>query len=139
MTDSYTSAPEISEHSRGVALVLAGILGFFGAHRFYVGKTGTGILMVGTLGGLGLWYLYDFILIAAGEFRDAEDRRLVRWFEPNPLSLDASRAAPQLGPVLDELDALRGEMNELGERVDFMERVLAQVKDRPGLPPGSTV
>ncbi|MEZ0335194.1 MAG: NINE protein [Gemmatimonadales bacterium] len=44
-----------SERSRGVTLALAAILGPFGAHRFYVGKNGTGMLMLGTLGGLGVW------------------------------------------------------------------------------------
>lgn len=68
----------ISDRIRGVALPVAVLLGVFGAHRFYVGKTGTGLLMLGTLGGMGLWWLYDLILIVAGEFRDAEARRVVR-------------------------------------------------------------
>jgi hypothetical protein len=38
--------------------------------------------------------------------------------------------------VLYELDGLRSEMGELGERVDFMERVLTRVKERDALPPG---
>ncbi|MEP7324623.1 MAG: TM2 domain-containing protein, partial [Gemmatimonadota bacterium] len=48
-----------SDKSRGVALALAIVLGVFGAHRFYAGKVGTGLLQLGTLGGLGIWYLYD--------------------------------------------------------------------------------
>jgi Predicted membrane protein len=39
---------DTSEKSRGVALALATVLGVFGGHRFYVGKTGTGILMAAT-------------------------------------------------------------------------------------------
>ena len=57
---------ETSDKSRGVALALAAILGVFGGHRFYVGKTGTGVLMAVTVGGVGLWYLYDLILVASG-------------------------------------------------------------------------
>ena len=38
-----------------VVLLLAFFLGFIGAHRFYVGKNGTGILMILTVGGIGLW------------------------------------------------------------------------------------
>ena len=33
-------------------------------HRFYVGKIGTGILMLLTLGGLGIWTLIEVIMIA---------------------------------------------------------------------------
>jgi hypothetical protein len=71
MTGSYDAAAVPSDRSRGVALALAAVLGPFGAHRFYVGKTGTGVLMLCTIGGAGLWYLYDLLLVAAGSFRDA--------------------------------------------------------------------
>ena len=65
-----------SEKSRGVATALAAMLGPFGAHRFYVGKTGTGALMAVTLGGLGVWWLIDLILTLAGVQRDKEGRLL---------------------------------------------------------------
>ena len=58
------------------AAVLCGILGVFGAHRFYVGKTFTGFIQLFTLGGLGLWMLYDFILIVTAQFRDGADKRV---------------------------------------------------------------
>lgn len=51
-------------------LLLCWILGVFGAHRFYLGKVGTGILMLLTAGGLGIWYLVDLILVITGNFRD---------------------------------------------------------------------
>ena len=53
------TSSDSSDKSRGVALALAVFLGVFGAHRFYVGKVNSGILMACTLGGLGIWYLYD--------------------------------------------------------------------------------
>jgi TM2 domain-containing membrane protein YozV len=74
-----------SDKSRGIAFILAMVLGVFGAHRFYVGKNGTGILMICTLGGIGIWYLYDVIMVASGQFTDAEGRRLVRW-DPEDVS-----------------------------------------------------
>ena len=55
------------------------MLGPFGAHRFYVGKTGTAVLQLLTLGGLGIWVLIDMILILAGSFRDGEGRPIVEW------------------------------------------------------------
>jgi TM2 domain-containing membrane protein YozV len=77
----------VSTRSRLIALLLCLFLGCFGAHRFYIGKTGTGVLMLLTLGGLGIWMLVDLILIAAGSLRDAEDRRVYNWLEPRPASV----------------------------------------------------
>ncbi|MDE0680127.1 MAG: TM2 domain-containing protein [Gammaproteobacteria bacterium] len=59
------------------ALLLCFFLGFLGFHRFYVGKGGTGILMLLTGGGFLIWVLVDFIMIATGSFTDKQ-RRWVR-------------------------------------------------------------
>ncbi len=53
-------------------LLLCFFLGFLGVHRFYVGKVGTGVLMLITFGGLGIWSLIDFIMIAVGSFTDKD-------------------------------------------------------------------
>lgn len=55
-------------------ILLCFFLGPFGAHRFYVGKVGTGILMLVTLGGFGIWTLIDFVMIAIGSFKDKQGR-----------------------------------------------------------------
>ena len=68
-----------SEYSRLAALLLCVFLGFLGAHRFYVGKIGTGILWLFTFGLFGIGAIYDLILVGTGEFRDRHGRRLVRW------------------------------------------------------------
>ena len=69
----------ISPKSRLAAALLAWFLGVLGIHRFYVGKVGTGLLMLVTLGGLGIWALIDFIVILVGSFKDKEGRRLINW------------------------------------------------------------
>jgi len=76
---------EFSPRSRLVALLFCVLFGVFGVHRFYVGKIGTGILMLVTIGGLGIWTMVDLILIAVGSFRDKEGRRVFRWTEPGSI------------------------------------------------------
>jgi hypothetical protein len=125
--ESLELSSGVSERSRGVAFALAALLGPFGAHRFYVGKTGTGVLMLCTLGGAGLWYLYDLILVAGGSFRDADGRLVSKWDPEQP------SPQPELLPeVLDELSSLRREVAELAERVDFAERLLAEPRAPDG-------
>jgi len=51
-------------------LLLCLFLGVLGVHRFYVGKIGTGIVQLLTLGGLGIWALVDTVLIVCGKFKD---------------------------------------------------------------------
>jgi len=61
-----------------VALLLCFFIGVIGAHRFYVGKIGTGLLMVFTLGGLGIWTFIDLILIIVGKFKNKDGEILSR-------------------------------------------------------------
>lgn len=70
---------EISPKSRLVVTLLAWFFGVFGAHRFYLGKTGTALLMLFTLGGLGIWALVDFILAVAGVMEDKDGRLIKNW------------------------------------------------------------
>lgn len=61
------------------AVLLLIFVGWLGAHRFYVGKVGTAILFIITLGGLGLWYLIDLIMLVVGSFTDKEGNQLTLW------------------------------------------------------------
>lgn len=54
-------------------------VGFLGVHRFYVGRTGTGIAQLLTLGGLGIWATIDWFLLLFKAFRDKEGRKLTQW------------------------------------------------------------
>ena len=125
--------PEVSKRSRGVAFLLSFFGGVFGLHRFYVDKPRTAIAMLFTFGGIGVWYLYDLVLIAAGEFRDSEDLPLRNWgvaessYEQHRLT---GRAEQRVNELEEQFDALRQQFNDLAERVDFAERMLAQKRSQ---------
>jgi len=53
-------------------LLLCWFLGVFGIHRFYTGHTLIGVIQLLTLGGCGIWYLIDFIIIVTGNYKDAD-------------------------------------------------------------------
>jgi len=143
-TDADEAPPQepISKRSRGVALLLSFFGGIFGLHRFYVNKPGTAIAMLCTGGGFLVWYLYDLVLVAAGEFRDSDDLPLRNWgvsessFEQHRL---VGRAELRVNELEEQFDGLRQQFNELAERVDFAERMLAQHREapKPQLPRGS--
>jgi len=120
---------EPSPRLRGVALALAVVMGFIGAHRFYVGKVGTGILQLCSLGGLGLWWLYDAILIGTGEFTDKQGRLVLKW-NRNDDPLVGGGDSRRVVQLEEEVDALRGQVAELVERVDFHERLLSQRREQ---------
>ena len=63
---------EKSEKGFVPTILLCFFFGGLGVHRVYAGKVGTGILMLLTLGGLGIWAIIDFIIIACGYFKDAK-------------------------------------------------------------------
>lgn len=59
-----------------VTLLLCIFLGGLGAHRFYTGYIGIGILQILTAGGCGIWWLIDLISILTGSYKDAEGNPL---------------------------------------------------------------
>lgn len=54
-------------------------LSWLGVHRFYVGKIGTAILYIITLGGFGIWWIVDLILIVTGSFTDNHGQKITQW------------------------------------------------------------
>jgi TM2 domain-containing membrane protein YozV len=73
------SGQPASPKSRLVALLLILLFNVLGIQRFYVGKIGTGILYLITLGGLGIWFLIDLVMIIVGSFKDKQGRVLSNW------------------------------------------------------------
>jgi len=57
-----------------VLLLVCWFLGYLGVHRFMVGKVGTGILWLCTLGFMGFGVLVDLIMILIGSFKDKEGK-----------------------------------------------------------------
>ena len=89
---------DISPKSRLATTLLAFFLGGFGAHRFYIGKLETAIVMlflgivsavtggllwllVGQVCGivLGIWVLVDFFVAVTGNMKDNERRLIKKW------------------------------------------------------------
>ena len=59
-----------------IAIILSVFTGCLGVDRFYMGYIGLGILKLITLGGCGIWWFIDLILIATKNLNDAQGRPL---------------------------------------------------------------
>ncbi|MBA4386667.1 MAG: hypothetical protein C0404_01730 [Verrucomicrobia bacterium] len=70
---------EVSDKKRLIVFLLCFFLGGFGVHRFYVGKTGTGVAQLLTCGGLCVWVLIDLIMIIMGKFTDKDGKVIDAW------------------------------------------------------------
>lgn len=75
-TSRSTVYVNVREVNWVVCLVMSILFGWLGVDRFIMGKVGTGLLKLITLGGLGVWWLVDIILIAT-----KHQYRNVKWLD----------------------------------------------------------
>jgi TM2 domain-containing membrane protein YozV/predicted Ser/Thr protein kinase len=98
-----TGAEAVSDKILLPAFLLAFFFGIFGAHRFYVGKIGTGFLQLFTLGGFGIWATIDWILLLCKVFTDGNGRRITNWWHPSlspPESAKPPKPPKSPGPAI---------------------------------------
>ena len=76
---SQIAKPDQSESNKTILPIVLFLILLPTVHRFYVGKTGTGLLFFFTVGGLGIWWIYDVIISITGNFTDKQGRKITRW------------------------------------------------------------
>ena len=65
-----------SEKDWLITLILSIVVGGFGIDRFYTGSVLLGVLKLVTLGGLGVWWLIDLIMLVTGNCKDGDGNRI---------------------------------------------------------------
>lgn len=78
-TPYHSGNVDASPKSRLIALLLCIFLGFFGVHRYYIGKIGTGIIWTLTAGCIYIGWIVDIILIACGKMTDSNGDLILNW------------------------------------------------------------
>ena len=53
----------------------------FGAHRFFLRRYAYAILFIITIGGCGIWWIIDFILIVTGSMKDDKGKIVKLWVD----------------------------------------------------------
>ncbi|XP_066920137.1 TM2 domain-containing protein 2-like [Clytia hemisphaerica] len=62
-----------SGHYFVTTLLYSILVGFFGVDRFCLGHTGTAVGKLLTIGGAGIWWFVDIILLVTGELQPADE------------------------------------------------------------------
>jgi TM2 domain-containing membrane protein YozV len=93
--------PQTGNKSFLVTWLLSLLLGGLGVDRFYLGKIGTGILKLVTLGGVGIWSLIDLILVLTNKQTDKQGYKLAGYDQHKKIALIVTGALIALGIVVN--------------------------------------
>lgn len=80
-----------NEKDKVILIILSYILGVFGIDRMYLGCWTTGFLKLITIGGLGIWYLIDLLLITINAFSLSKAPVLCGGYTWNPLTMEIAK------------------------------------------------
>lgn len=73
---SFTPKSITTKKKKSIALILSVLFGFWGVDRFYLGYVGLGLAKFITVGGFGIWWLIDIVLIAKDKVMDSQNYKL---------------------------------------------------------------
>lgn len=75
----FMNVPAVSPKSKLVAFILWFFLGYFGAHRFYIGSYGLAVVYLFTFGLLGIGWLVDLVLLLLDKLTDRNGLPVSSW------------------------------------------------------------
>jgi TM2 domain-containing membrane protein YozV len=105
-TPSTTAVEAVNKQRHFLAVFFLSFMwGLFGADRFYLGKTWTGILKLLTIGGFGIWAIIDLTMVMSGSMRDKQGNEMLDYAKYKKF---ASRIVLIFGIVMVVLIVLTG-------------------------------